>query len=129
MAVRHLARARRRAGADDEVLGADHDRRHWACGADSPRAAKIPALAGALGCDRDACGRDDPAFDLAEASRFRAADLCRRRLWLVGPRAKRPARARLYRAQSGAAGRTGGARGAGAIATSTAPFPNLVIRR
>ena len=33
-AVRPLARHRRRAGADDQILGADHDRRHRACRAD-----------------------------------------------------------------------------------------------
>ena len=129
MAIRHMAGARRRARSDDEILGADHDRRHWPCGADSPPATRIPALAGAVGCDRDTCGRDDPASDLAEASRLRAADLCRRRLWPVEPRAKRPACARLCRAQSGAAGGASGARGAGAIVPSTATFANMVARR
>ena len=32
--IRHVARARRRAGADDQILGADHDRRHRPCRAD-----------------------------------------------------------------------------------------------
>ena len=62
-----------------------------------PDAAEVPALAGAMGRDRHACGRDDPAFDLAEAGRIRAADLCRRHLRAVRPRADRPACARLYR--------------------------------
>ena len=32
--IRPVARPCRRAGADDQILGADHDRRHRACGAD-----------------------------------------------------------------------------------------------
>ena len=56
-----LARACRRAGADDEILGADHDRRGRARCADSSRAAEIPALAGAMGCDRRRRRCDDPA--------------------------------------------------------------------
>ena len=48
------------------------------------------------------------------AGRLRAVDLCRRRLRPVEPRAERPARARLYRPQSGAAAGAGGAGGAGA---------------
>ena len=47
--------------------------------------------------------RHDPASGLAEGSRLRAADLCRRRLQPAEPRAGRAARARLYRPQSGAA--------------------------
>src|SRR3984893_12673004 len=128
MAVRDMARACRRAGADDEILGADHDRRDLPCGADSPRATKIPALAGAVGCDCDAWGRDDPASDLAQERRLRAADLCRRRLWPFQSRAKRLARARLCRAQSGAARRAGGARGAGAAVAPTSAFADLVAR-
>ena len=56
-----VARPCRRAGADDEILGADHDRRDRACRADPSRAAGFPALAGAVGRDRDARGRDAPA--------------------------------------------------------------------
>ena len=65
----------------------------------------IPALAGAVGRDRHAGGRDGSASDLAEGGRLRAADLCRRRLCAVEPRAEPSARARLYRSQSRAAGR------------------------
>ena len=54
-----------------------------------PDAAAVPALAGAVGRDRDAGGGDDPASDLAEAGGFRAADLCRRRL-CASPTAPRP---------------------------------------
>ncbi|MHC2888197.1 hypothetical protein ACVI53_011113 [Bradyrhizobium barranii subsp. barranii] len=80
LAVRYLVRARRRAGADDEILGADHDRRHRPCRADSSRSAAIPAVAGAVGGDRDHGGGDDPAHRLACGRAFRAADLCRRYL-------------------------------------------------
>ena len=55
-----------------------------------------------------------PASDLAQAGRLPAADLCRRRLRPAEPRAERPARARLYRPQSGAACSARGARRAGA---------------
>ena len=37
MQIRRVARARRRAGADDQILGADHDRRHRPCRADPSR--------------------------------------------------------------------------------------------
>ena len=57
--IRHLARACRRAGADDQILGADHDRRHRSCRADPSGAPAVPALAGAVGRDRHACGGDD----------------------------------------------------------------------
>ena len=81
VAQRHPARARRRIGADDQILGADHDRRHRARRADPSRAHEIPALARAMGCDRNDGDRDDPASDLAEGCRLRAVDLCRRCLW------------------------------------------------
>ena len=45
-----------------------------------------------------------PHLALAEGSRLRAADLCRRRLWPVEPRPERSTCARLCRPQSGAAG-------------------------
>ena len=51
--IRPLARPCRRAGADDQILGADHDRRHRACGADPSRALAVPAFAGAVGRDRN----------------------------------------------------------------------------
>ncbi len=69
-AVRHLARACRRAGADDQILGADHDRRGRHRRADASRPARLPALAGAMGCDRDVRGRDDPASVVAQAGRL-----------------------------------------------------------
>ena len=84
--IRHLARPCRRAGADDQILGADHDRRHRACRADPSRRGCSSCVASAVGCDRNAGGGDDPAFGLAEAGGFRAADLCRRHL---RPRAAR----------------------------------------
>ena len=105
MHVRPVARPCRRAGADDQILGADHDRRDRACRADPSRALTVPALAGAVGCDRHPRGGDDPASGLAEGGRLRAADLCRRRLWPVEPRAEPSARARLCRPQSRAARR------------------------
>ena len=82
-ARRAVARACRRAGADDQILGADHDRRDRDRRAASSRSAAVPALAGAMGRDRHAGGRDDSASVVAEAGRFRAADLCRRCLWIV----------------------------------------------
>ena len=73
-----------------------------------PRSAAVPALAGAMGRDRHAGGRDAAASVVAEAGRFRAVDLCRRRLCASTDRARMPAaRARLYRPQSRAAGRAG----------------------
>ena len=60
MALRHLALACRRAGADDEILGADHDRRHRLAALMHPERLKFPALAGAMGRDRNARGRHDP---------------------------------------------------------------------
>src|SRR5258708_27282785 len=73
-----MAWACRRAGADDQILGANHDRRHRPCRADPSATPAIPALAGAVGGDRDACGGDDPAFHLADAGELRSAHLCRR---------------------------------------------------
>src|SRR5229473_510698 len=67
------------------------------------------ALAGAVGRDRDARRCHGSTSDLAERSRFRAADLCRRRLRPVEPRAEHSTRPRLCRPQSGAARGTGGA--------------------
>ncbi len=87
-ALRPLARSCRCAGADDEILGADHDRRDRACRAYSSRSAAIPAVAGALGRDRRRRGGDDPASSVVERGGLRAADLCRRRLRESNPRAK-----------------------------------------
>src|SRR6266436_5558902 len=126
LAVRDLARACRCAGADDQILGADHDRRDRACGADAPRSAEIPALAGAVGRDRNTRGRDDPASDLAKGRRLRAADLCRRCLWAVEPRAERATGARLCRPQSGAVGAPGRAGRAGARLAASMAFPRVV---
>ena len=53
-----------------------------------PERLRVPALAGAVGRDRHAAGRDGAASVVAEAGRFRAADLCRRRLRARGPRAE-----------------------------------------
>src|SRR5258707_718719 len=67
--------------------------------------------AGAVGRDRDARRCHGSTSDLAETSRLRAADLCRRRLRAVEPRAEHSTRPRLCRPQSGAARGTGGAGG------------------
>src|SRR5450631_2697949 len=48
VAIRLVAWPRRRAGADDKILGADHDRRRRDRGADPSRPVKVPALAGAV---------------------------------------------------------------------------------
>src|SRR6478736_3289325 len=104
-----VARPCRRAGADDKILGADHDRRRRSRRVDSSRPAEIPALAGAVGRHCHACRCHGSTSGLAETSGLRAADLRRRCLRPVEPRAKRSACARLYRPQSGAARSTGGA--------------------
>ena len=95
--IRTVAWAGRRAGADDQILGADHDRRHRPCGADPSAAAAVPALAGAVGRDIGAGGGDDPAFHLAEAGGFRAVHLCRRYLFAHRPPHDRRPRARICR--------------------------------
>ena len=69
--VRPVARPCRRAGADDEILGADHDRRGRGRGAAASRPVAVPALAGAMGRDRHAGGRDAAASVVAEAGRLR----------------------------------------------------------
>ena len=51
-AIRPLARHRRRAGADDQILGADHDRRHRPCRADPSRPDAVSEIAGAVDRDR-----------------------------------------------------------------------------
>ena len=79
-ARRAVARPCRRAGADDQILGADHDRRDRDRRTPSSRPVAVPALAGAVGCDRHPGGRDASASVVVEAGRFRAADLRRRYL-------------------------------------------------
>ncbi len=103
-AIRPVARPRRRAGADDEILGADHDRRGRAGGVAASGSPAVPALAGAMGRDRHAGGRDAAASRLAARRGFRAADLCRRCLYAFDPRPERAARAGLHRPQCCAAG-------------------------
>ena len=110
-ARRRLARACRSTSADDEILGADHDRRDRIGGAAASRPAQIPALAGAVGRAGHRGGRHAPPSVVAEGSALRAADLCRRRLRTVRSRPENSSRARLHRPQSciaGAAGRAGG---------------------
>ena len=84
-----------------------------------PDRMKFLRLAGPMGCDSHPRRRHDPASGLAEGSRLRAADLCRRRLQPVEPRPGCAARARLYRPQSGAAAGAGGA-GAACAGAGTA---------
>lgn len=122
------------AGADDEILGADHDRRHPGCGADPSRALAVPAFAGAVGCDCNPRGGDECRIDLAEECRLRAADLRRRYLCADEPGADLAAGARLYRPQSRAArvaDRAGGARtgpGASMVEVSVAAAVLLLTR-
>src|SRR5215208_6916898 len=75
--VRRVARARRCAGADDQILGADHDRRHRPCRADSSPPFAIPALAGAVGRDCHVHGGDAASLHVAEAGGLCSAHLCR----------------------------------------------------
>ncbi len=61
-----------------------------------PQRAAVPALAGAMGCDRHDDRGDDSASGVAGGGELRAVHLCRRRLCAVEPRAQRPARDRLH---------------------------------
>ena len=85
-AIGPMARPRRRAGADDEILGADDDRRGRAGGVAASGSPPVPALAGAVGRDSNARGSDAAASRLAAGSGLRAADLRRRRLYAFDPR-------------------------------------------
>src|ERR1700722_18257109 len=118
-ARRAVARPCRRAGADDQILGADHDRRDRDRSTRSSRAVAVPAFAGAMGGDRHLGGRDASASVVVEAGRFRAADLRGRYLRNSESRAVRSACCRICRAQSGVASL---ARGAGRAGLSPPPM-------
>src|SRR4051794_12526594 len=70
-AIGPVARPRRRAGPDDEILGADHDRRDRAGGIAASGSPAVPALAGAMGRNTDAGGRDAAASGVAARRGFR----------------------------------------------------------
>src|SRR5262249_4798767 len=109
-ALRPVAWSGRRAGLDDEILGADDVRRHRDRRAAASGPLAVPAFAGTLGCHRDAAGCDATASRVAEAGGLRPAHLCRRCLCDYEPRFMRPAGFRVYRPSpcaAGVAGRAG----------------------
>ena len=92
-----------------------------------PERLTIPAFAGAVGCDRDARGGDDPASGLAEEVDFVPLTYAGDTYSLSSRPQTHAAGARLYRPQSGAARAAGGA--GRARAGLVPPWWTLLLQR